>query len=69
VPTRDTQGGSVYDKFQTTFAANRERTLPAWADASRFNHFYRFCVNTRIASSEAGKTISIGDSVTLDTKA
>ena len=69
VPTRDTQGGSVYDKFQKTFAANREKTLPAWAEASRFNHFYRFCVNTRIASSEAGKTISIGDSVTLDKKA
>jgi uncharacterized protein YcbX len=68
VPTRDTKDGTVLDKFQKTFAENRERTLPVWAEHSRFNHFYRFCVNTRIASSEAGKIISIGDYVTLDTK-
>jgi uncharacterized protein len=65
VPTRDTQDGNVYDRFQKTFAENRERTLPAWAERSRFNHFYRFCVNTRINPGEAGKIISVGDNVTL----
>lgn len=65
VPTRDTSDGNVYDKFQKTFAENRERTLPAWAERSRFNHFYRFCVNTWINPDEAGKIISIGDDVTL----
>ncbi len=65
VPTRNTLDGNTYDKFQKTFAENRERTLPAWTERSRFNHFYRFCVNTRINPGEAGKIISIGDKVTL----
>lgn len=65
VPTRDTLDGNVYDRFQKIFAENRERTLPAWAERSRFNHFYRICVNTRIAPKEAGKIVSIGDDVTL----
>ncbi len=63
VPTRNTGDGNVYDKFQKTFAENRERTLPEWAERSRFNHYYRFCVNTRVAPSEAGKIIAIGDNV------
>jgi hypothetical protein len=41
--------------------AMRRQHLPAWADARRFNHFYRFAVNTSIGPAEAGKTIRVGD--------
>jgi len=66
VPTRDTLAGTVTDTFQKTFATNRERTLPEWSERSRFNHYYRFCVNTRIANSEAHKFINVGDAIRLD---
>jgi hypothetical protein len=41
----------------------RRQHLPAWADARRFNHYYRFAVNTSIGKSEADKVIRVGDPV------
>ncbi|MBO3462007.1 MOSC N-terminal beta barrel domain-containing protein [Aetokthonos hydrillicola Thurmond2011] len=63
VITRDSQTGEVYPNFQKTFVAQRQATLPEWAQRSRFNHFYRLAINTRLPASEGGKTISIGDQV------
>jgi len=37
--------------------------LPPWADRSRFNHFYRLVMNTRISSAQAGKLLRVGDEV------
>jgi hypothetical protein len=48
VVTRDPQTGSAYPNFQKTFVAQRQATLPTWAATSRFNHFYRLAVNTRV---------------------
>ncbi|MBD2463744.1 MOSC N-terminal beta barrel domain-containing protein [Oscillatoria sp. FACHB-1407] len=61
VVTRDAQTGEAYPQFQKTFVAKRQETLPAWAERSRFNHFYRLAVNTRLPASEEGKEICVGD--------
>jgi len=63
VPTRDSLTGEAYPNFQKTFISKRQETLPAHAAASRFNHFYRLSVNTRIPASEAGKILKIGDEI------
>jgi uncharacterized protein YcbX len=61
VPSRDPSTGSVTPEFQRIFAEKREAGLPTWATRSRFNHYYRLAVNTRIPESQAGKLIRIGD--------
>jgi hypothetical protein len=43
----------------------RQAEVPAFAKTAQFNHYYRFAVNTRIATSEAGKLIRVGDPVRL----
>jgi uncharacterized protein len=63
VISRDSQTGEVYPQFQKQFIRQRKATLPDWTAPSRFNHFYRLAVNTRMDSSQAGKTLQIGDSV------
>jgi uncharacterized protein YcbX len=60
VPTRDPETGEAYDNFQQIFVQKRRETLPDWAERSRFNHFYRLAINTRIPPSEAGKELRIG---------
>ena len=64
VPSRDPATGEIHDPaFAKTFAQQRLKTLPAWAEKSRFDHFYRLAVNTVIPESEAGKVISVYDDV------
>ncbi len=65
VPSRDPRTGEVYPAFQRIFAVKRQATLPSWAKPSRFNHFYRVSVNTRIPVSESGKEIRVGDEVSI----
>lgn len=65
VVTRDPQTGMTLPNFQKTFVAQRQATLPEWAERSRFNHFYRLAINTRIPATEAGKAIAIGDAVKI----
>jgi uncharacterized protein YcbX len=65
VPTRDPENGQAVADFQKKFMRLRQEHLPAWANAQRFNHFYRFAVNTSIPSSEGGKRLKIGDALTL----
>jgi len=64
VPTRDPETGEATAGFQKEFMARRSATLPAWANRSRFNHFYRLAINTSIPRSEAGKRLAAGDAVT-----
>ena len=66
VPTRDPDSADEYERFQKTFAERRKESLPSWSAASRFDHFYRFCVNTRIHPTEVGKTLQVGDEVKQD---
>lgn len=60
VPTRDPETGEVDHDFQKLFVQKRQETLPDWVERSRFNHFYRLAINTRIPVSEAGKVLAIG---------
>jgi len=65
VPTRDPDTGEALRGFQKSFAERRKENLPTWADARRFNHFYRFAVNTSIPPSESGKRLQVGDALAL----
>jgi hypothetical protein len=65
VPTRNAISGEMTPQFQKTFVAQRAETLPDWAAKSRFKSFYRVAVNTRIAPSEAGKILRVGDELAL----
>ena len=65
VPTRDPENGESISGFQKTFMQLRKEHLPQWADARRFNHFYRFALNTSIPPSEAGKRLRVGDPLTI----
>jgi uncharacterized protein YcbX len=65
VPTRDPDSGAAVPDFQKKFMQLRKEHLPAWANAERFNHFYRFAVNTSIQPAEAGKRLRVGDAVVV----
>ena len=64
VPTRNPQTGDSTKGFQKHFAAQRAATLPEGVARSRFNHFYRLAVNTRLAPDSAVTSLSIGDAIT-----
>lgn len=65
VPTRHPLTGKTYPKFQKIFSEKRQETLPDWVNSSRFNHFYRLSINTKLPGSEAGKIIKIGDDIKI----
>ena len=65
VPTREAGTGEPIPGFQKRFMEMRRTTLPAWANAKRFNHFYRFAVNTSVPPEEAGRIIRVGDRITI----
>lgn len=64
VPTRWSSTGEIGPDpaFAKTFSRRREETLPSWADRSRFDHFFRLAINTRLASG-AGSVLTVGDEV------
>ena len=66
VPTRDPDTAQAVADFQKKFMQWRKETLPAWANPQRFNHFYRFAVNTSIPPTEAGKQLRVGDPIYAD---
>jgi uncharacterized protein len=61
VPTRDPITGEKTEQFQQQFVQKRQKALPEWAERSRFNHFFRLAVNTRLTAAQAGKVLRIGD--------
>lgn len=63
VPVRDALTGQPYANFQKTFTQQRQATLPAWAAAARFNHFYRLAVNTRLGDSRSQRVLQVGDEI------
>jgi uncharacterized protein YcbX len=65
VPARDPQTGADLTGFQKRFTDLRRETLPPWAPAARFDHFYRLAVNTRVAPTETGKLLRLGDSLQI----
>jgi uncharacterized protein YcbX len=64
VPTRDPDSGQAVSEFQKKFMELRRKNLPEWSNSQRFNHYYRFAVNTSIPPTDAGKVLRIGDHVT-----
>ena len=68
VVTRDPETGKAYPQFQKVFIEKRKETLPEWTERSRFNHFFRLAVNTRLSPNQAGKTLAIGDSISIVTE-
>ena len=63
VPSRHPETGDMIPGFQKIFTAKRQATVPGWVNTARFNHFYRLSINTRVAPSETGKVIHLGDEV------
>jgi hypothetical protein len=65
VPARDPQTAAELVGFQKRFTDLRRETLPPWAPAARFDHFYRLAVNTRVAPTETGKCLHLRDSLQI----
>lgn len=63
VPTRDSQTGETTPGFQKTFGSQRAASLPTGVARSRFNHFYRLAVNTRLAPDAERSPLRLGDPV------
>lgn len=66
VPSRDPWTGGTLPDFVSRFVQWRRQTLPTWAELSRFQDtYYRFMVNTRLMPGQAGRTLRLGDTVTI----
>jgi uncharacterized protein YcbX len=65
VPPRDPRTGEIIPGFQKVFSDYRRTHVPSWTRESRFDHYYRVATNTRVASSEAGKVLRVGDALLL----
>jgi MOSC domain-containing protein len=65
VPPRNPHTGAEFPGFQKRFTEQRRTTLPSWSPLERFDHYYRMATNSRVAPSEAGKLLRVGDSVVL----
>ncbi len=61
VPPRNPRTGEIIPGFQKIFSDYRRSHVPSWTPESRFDHYYRLATNTRVASSEAGKVLRLGD--------
>jgi uncharacterized protein YcbX len=67
VPSRSANEGRATPQFQKIFAQRRAASLPAWAPAGRFDHFYRLAVNTRVVSPAPG-AVRVGDAVRIQSR-
>lgn len=65
VPPRDSYTAANNAGFQKRVTELRRESLPSWATRERFDHFYRLAVNTRVALSQAGKSLRVGDPLVL----
>ncbi len=65
VPPRDPRTVEIIPGFQKIFSDYRRSNIPAWCPEARFDHYYRFATNTRVASSEASKVLRVGDPLLL----
>jgi uncharacterized protein len=61
VPPRDPRTGEIILGFQKIFSDYRRSHIPAWTPEAGFDHYYRLATNTRVAFSEAGKVLRVGD--------
>ena len=64
--TRAPESGEPTPRFVQIFTEQRKRTLPAEAALSRFDHFYRSAVNTRLHFLSNGGLVRVGSEVHVD---
>jgi uncharacterized protein YcbX len=62
-PTRSPDTGEPNPEISKAFTRRRRESLPPWAAASRFDHFYRLAVNTRLNQPSETMTLRVGDPV------
>jgi len=65
VPPRNPRSGEELIGFQKKFSDLRRTNMPHTSPRERFDHFYRLATNTRVASTEEGKLIRVGDALVL----
>ena len=65
VPPRDPSTGEIIPGFQKTLSDFRRTHMPSWTPEVRFDHYYRLATNTRVAPTEIGKLLRVGDSLLL----
>ncbi|HSC44705.1 MAG TPA: MOSC N-terminal beta barrel domain-containing protein [Candidatus Acidoferrum sp.] len=65
VPPRNPRTGEELIGFQKQFSDMRRACMPHTSPRERFDHFYRLATNTRVASSEEGKLIRVGDALVI----
>ncbi len=65
VPSRDQQTGADTKDFAKRFVELRRKFLPDWAETTRFDHFYRLAINTRLVDQKPGQRLQVGDLVEL----
>lgn len=64
VSARDSRTGLDAVGFQVRFSELRRTHTPSWACApDRIRHFYHLGSNTRVAATECGKVLRVGDAV------
>ena len=64
VPSRNPRSGETTREFAKVFSRFRQQSLPEWAPADRFDHFYRLSVNTRLAGNREC-VLRVGDEVQI----
>jgi uncharacterized protein YcbX len=65
VPPRNPRTGEIIPGFQKRLSDFRRANLPVWAAESRFDHYYRLATNTRVAPTESGKMLRVGDMLSI----
>ena len=65
VPLRDPYTGEETDDFRTRFIRRREARYPEWGDEAALDHYFHLMVNTHVPETEVGKSIAVGDDVTV----
>jgi uncharacterized protein YcbX len=65
VPPRNARTGEIIPGFQKRFSDFRRANIPAWTPEARFDHYYRMATNTRVAPTQSGKILRVGDPVVL----
>jgi ferredoxin-NADP reductase/uncharacterized protein YcbX len=65
VPARDPLTGLSVPDFAKKFVEMRRQYLPDWAESSRFNHYYRLAINTRLVEHQPAASLSTGDPITV----
>jgi len=65
VPQRDPDTGDPLPEFQKRFVERREATLPECVDPDVLDHYYSVMLIARIPGPSRGRTLAVGDDVSI----